>query len=143
MPFICRPAILNDHNAITQLSSQWGYPISREKMVQNLREILRHSDHQVMVLQHEKDTAAWIHGIYSFRIASDPFVEIVGLVVDAQYRRRGMGRFLVEKIVQWAKDRDCSLVRVRCHIIREEANIFYSDLGFQEIKQQKVYDLPL
>lgn len=143
MSFVSRPALMTDQYAIAQLSAQWGYPVSPQKMSVSLREIFQHPDHRVILLQQDGETTGWIHGIYSFRIASDPFVEIVGLVVDARYRRQGMGKFLVEEIIQWAKTRNCSMVRVKCHIIRKEANKFYSGLGFQEIKQQKVYDLIL
>jgi GNAT superfamily N-acetyltransferase len=63
------------------------------------------------------------------------------LVVDAQHRKMGMGKSLIEEILQWAKSKNCSHIRVRCQVMRKEANIFYSRLGFQEVKQQKVYDL--
>jgi len=141
MPFLCRPAIITDLDSISYLSEQWGYHTSREKMHQGFREILNRTDHLVMLLQHGQEVTGWIHGVYSFRIASDPFVEIVGLVVDSRFRRQCMGKLLVNEIVQWAKTRNCSLVRVRCQIIRMEANSFYSGIGFKEIKQQKVYDL--
>jgi GNAT superfamily N-acetyltransferase len=141
MPFVSRPALMSDQDAIAQLSAQWGYPVSAEKLLLVLSEILQHPDHQIVLLEYEREVAGWIHGIYSYRLAADPFVEIVGLVVDARRRRMGMGKFLVHEIIQWAKTRNCSLVRVKCHIVRKEANIFYSGMGFQEIKQQKVYDL--
>ena len=143
MPFICRPAQITDQHSIAYLSEQWGYSVGHEKMLSSLREILQQADHRVILLQHEQEIAGWIHGIYSFRIASDPFVEIAGLVIDSRFRRRGMGKFLVEEMIQWAKIRNCSLVKVRCQIARKEANMFYSGIGFLEIKQQKVYDLVL
>jgi GNAT superfamily N-acetyltransferase len=141
MPFVSRPALLSDQEAIARLSVQWGYNTSQEEIASELGRIFQHPDHQVIVLQKDGVTTGWIHGIYSLRIASDPFVEIVGLVVDAQYRKMGMGRFLIAEIVKWAKSKNCSHIRVRCQIIRQEANIFYSRIGFRETKQQKVYDL--
>jgi GNAT superfamily N-acetyltransferase len=141
VPFVSRPALTSDQDAIARLSAQWGYSVSPEKLLPVLREIFQQPDHRVILLEYEHEVTGWIHGIYSYRIASDPFVEIVGLVVDARHRRMGMGKFLVQEIIQWAKTRDCSFVRVKCQIIRKEANIFYSGMGFQETKQQKVYDL--
>jgi N-acetylglutamate synthase-like GNAT family acetyltransferase len=143
MSYTCRPARIGDLDFISALSEQWGYLNSRDKMFHNLQKILKHSDHMVILIEHQQVIAGWIHGIYSFRMAGDPFVEIAGLVVDSRVRRQGMGKFLVGEIVQWAKKMNCSLIRVRCHIVRKEANLFYSDFGFQEIKQQKVYDLSL
>jgi GNAT superfamily N-acetyltransferase len=141
MPFVSRPALTGDQDAIAHLSAQWGYSVSPEKLLPVLREIFQQPDHRVILLEYEREVTGWIHGIYSYRIASDPFVEIAGLVVDARHRRMGMGKFLVQEIIQWAKTRDCSFVRVKCQIIRKEANMFYSGMGFQETKQQKVYDL--
>jgi GNAT superfamily N-acetyltransferase len=83
----------------------------------------------------------WIHGIYSLRVESDPFVEIGGLVVDKDFRRHGSGKLLVNKMIEWSLSRNCHLIRVRCNIIRREANAFYGAIGFNEIKQQKVYNM--
>lgn len=143
MTFVCRPALMSDQDEIARLSAQLGYPVSQGAMVAGLRQILQHPDHRIITLQYGEATAGWIHGIYSFRISSDPFVEIVGLVVDAQHRRMGMGKRLVEEIVQWAKTKNCSRVRVKCQIVRKDAHKFYSGLAFEEIKQQMVYDLVL
>lgn len=141
MSFICRPALLSDQHEIARLSAQWGYIASLEEIASGLSSIFQHPDHKVIILQQGGKTMGWIHGIYSLRIASDPFVEIAGLVVDAQHRKMGMGKSLIEEILQWAKSKNCSHIRVRCQVMRKEANIFYSRLGFQEVKQQKVYDL--
>jgi GNAT superfamily N-acetyltransferase len=143
MSYIHRPARIGDLDSIAFLSEQWGYIYNRDKMHDNLQKILNHPDHMVILIEQDLKIEGWIHGIYSFRLAGDPFVEIAGLVVDSLYRRRGMGKFLVEEIVHWAKKKNCSMVRVRCHIVRKEANMFYSGVGFHEIKQQKVYDLML
>src|SRR6185369_4469418 len=98
-------------------------------------------EHAIFVLSQENQMTGWIHGIYSLRVESDPFVEIGGLVVDKDFRRQGSGKFLVNKIIEWSLSRNCHLIRVRCNIIRREANAFYGAIGFNEIKQQKVYDM--
>ena len=141
MSYTSRPFHLNDLEAITRLSAQWGYAVSEKNIALWLQQILQHPDHKLIVTQMEGKIMGWIHGIYSLRIASAPFIEIAGLVVDAQYRKMGMGKQMVEEIIQWAKSKNCSQIRVRCQIARKEANIFYQRLGFQEVKQQKVYDL--
>lgn len=141
MSYVSRPARIGDLDSIALLSDQWGYHNDRDKMFRGLQDILKHSDHIVILIEHEQEIAGWIHGIYSLRLSGDPFVEIAGLVVDSRYRRRGIGRFLVEGIIHWAKKMNCTLVRVRCNTVRKEANLFYISIGFQEIKQQKVYDL--
>jgi GNAT superfamily N-acetyltransferase len=141
MQFDTRFAEMDDAHAIADLCEQWGYQSAKEKMLRFLQDIRNNSDHVIYVLLNDAQVIGWIHGIYSLRIESDPFVEIGGLVVDKDFRRHGLGRFLVDKIVEWSLLRNCHIIRVRCNIIRKEANAFYSSIGFKEIKQQKVYDM--
>ena len=141
MQFHTRFAEMDDAQAIAVLSEQWGYQSTKEKMLRCLQDISKNSDHAVYVLLSDDQIIGWIHGIYSLRVESDPFVEIGGLIVDKDYRRQGLGKFLVDKIVEWSLSRNCHMIRVRCNIIRTEANAFYGSIGFKEIKQQKVYDI--
>jgi len=143
MPYIIRNAENSDAGSIARLSEQWGHPSTKEKMQRCLQEIGNNIDHVIYVLQEEGYIIGWVHGIYSLRIESDPFVEIGGLVIDKEHRKLGLGKSLVDKIVEWSLSKNCGQIRVRCNVIREEANIFYKKIGFSEIKQQNVYDLKL
>jgi len=141
MQFNTRIAEMDDAHAIANLCEQWGYQSTKEKMLRCLQDIKNNGDHIIYTLLNDTQVIGWIHGIYSLRIESDPFVEIGGLVVDKDFRRHGLGRYLIDKIVEWSLLRNCHMIRVRCNIIRKEANAFYSSIGFKEIKQQKVYDM--
>ena len=141
MQFDIRIAEMDDADEITGLSEQWGYQSTKEKMIHCLRNISSNGDHVIYVLLKDYQMIGWIHGIYSLRVESDPFIEIGGLVVDKDFRRQGAGKLLVDKIVEWSLYRNCPMIRVRCNIRRKEANAFYDSIGFKEIKQQKVYDM--
>jgi GNAT superfamily N-acetyltransferase len=141
MKIAVRAAKINDAQEIARSSEQWGYFSSQEKMQGCLQGILDNQDHIVFVLLCENRIAGWIHGIYSLRIESGPFIEIGGLIVDKDFRRRGLGKNLIDKIIEWSTLRNCQLIRVRCNVLRKEANAFYDRIGFREIKQQKVYDM--
>ncbi len=141
MQFDIRFAEMDDARAIADLCVQWGYQSTKEKMLRCLQDIRNNSDHVIYVLLNDDQVIGWIHGIYSLRIESDPFVEIGGLVVDNNFRRQGSGKLLVDKIIEWSRFRNCYMIRVRCNITRKEANAFYGKIGFKEIKQQKVYDM--
>ena len=139
--FDIRLAELGDTQAIADLSAQWGYQSTKEKMSRCLHDIGNNSDHVIYVLLNDDQIIGWIHGIYSLRMETDPFVEIGGLIVDKDFRRHGLGKLLVDKINEWSLSRNCHKIRVRCNIMRKEANAFYGAIGFKEIKQQKVYDM--
>jgi GNAT superfamily N-acetyltransferase len=139
--FNIRLADMDDAHSITDLSGQWSYQSTKENMLRCLRNITNHNDHVMYVLLKDDQMIGWIHGIYSLRVESDPFVEIGGLIIDKDFRRHGLGKLLVDKIIEWSLFRNCHMVRVRCNIIRREANAFYLGIGFKELKQQKVYDI--
>ena len=141
VPFTIRFADIADASAIADLSEQWGYQSTKEKMLCCLGNLGNNNDHVMYVMLKDDQVIGWIHGIYSLRIESDPFIEIGGLIVDKNFRRRGLGKLLVDKIIEWSLTRKCHTVRVRCNITRKEANAFYGMIGFKEIKQQKVYDI--
>jgi N-acetylglutamate synthase-like GNAT family acetyltransferase len=140
MEFRTRAATIDDLDSIVYLSEHWGHPSTPEKMRSHVQEILNHADHRVFLIQNEERITGWIHGVYLIHMESGPFVEITGLVVDLNFRRIGMGRILVEKMIDWSGSMNCKKVRVRSNIQREEAHPFYLSIGFKEVKQQKVYD---
>jgi GNAT superfamily N-acetyltransferase len=76
-------------------------------------------------------------------LESNPFVEVGGLVVDENYRSKGIGKKLVEQIKQWCVEKHISTLRVRSQVKRKEAHQFYLANGFTEIKEQKVFQINL
>lgn len=64
---------------------------------------------------------------------------ILGLVVAAGYRGRGVGRRLAEAAARWAKERGLDEMSVRSNVVRAEAHPFYERLGYSRIKTQHAY----
>jgi GNAT superfamily N-acetyltransferase len=53
----------------------------------------------------------------------------------------GIGKLLIEKAKQWAKEKGNDKIGLPCNVKRTEAHLFYEHLGFTEIKQQKNFVL--
>lgn len=85
----------------------------------------------------------WIHGLPRWLLETASYVEIQSLVVGAEARRLGVGRALVEQVVEWARGQGFARVRVRSNVSRVEAHSFYPALGFTRVKTQHNYDLAL
>jgi len=143
MKMSSRLAELKDAEFITGLCEQLGYKTTVEKIQDRLSEILKNGDHCVFVIPGNENIIGWIHAFYTSRIESGSFVEIGGLIVDSAYRKKGIGRELVKKVIEWADLRKCSKLRVRCNSLRQETHRFYTNLSFLEIKEQKVFELEL
>jgi GNAT superfamily N-acetyltransferase len=138
-----RTATMDDFEWMTHLSNQLGYVAHSEKTKERLAEIFASADNCVFVATTNEIGVGWIHGFYTLRVESDPFVEIGGLVIDKTYRRKGVGRLLTEQVAEWAKAKNVSAVRVRCNVVRNEAHQFYKQIGFQELKEQKIFSQTL
>ncbi len=61
---------------------------------------------------------------------------ILGLAVSSEYRRRGIGRALLNKAEEWAKLMSISLMRLNSGSSRKEAHTFYRNAGYNEEKKQ-------
>lgn len=143
MELLIRSPEKNDSESIAQLSNQLGYPTDNNEIEQRLEEILNNKDNCVFVVVENKKIIGWIHGFYTRRVESDSFIEIGGLFVDQQNRKKGVGKMLVEQVMNWTKLSNCSKIRVRCNSKRVESHIFYKNIGFSLSKEQKIFDKEL
>lgn len=72
------------------------------------------------------------------RIESGYFVEIIGLVVDENYRSFGIGNMLIDYARNWTQAKGIKKLRVRTNIVRQRTHAFYERNGFTLCKEQKV-----
>jgi GNAT superfamily N-acetyltransferase len=136
MEIFIRRISKEDTAAITALSHQLGYPLSVDQTLQNINAVIENKDHDAFVAVHENNVIGWIGVAQAIQIEMLPYCEIRGLVVDNKYRKLGVGKMLIEKAKQWAKEKGNDKLRLRCNVKRTEAHLFYQHLGFKETKQQ-------
>ena len=105
-----------------------------------LGELLDSPDHAVFVAEFDGALVGWAHVFLARRVGLSMFAEIGGLVTVKAFRRRGVGRLMVNACKAWAHEHGSSRLRVRCSTRREGANRFYQMIGFGHLKQQTVYE---
>jgi len=137
---ITREVTGEDAAIIAALSRQLGYTISVEQTLQNINALLQSEQHAVFVAV-DDNVIGWTGVSYSISPESPPLCEIHGLVIDEQYRNKGIGKLLIEKAKQWSRNRGVGKLRLRCNVKRTATHKFYEHLGFSEIKQQKVFEI--
>jgi len=64
------------------------------------------------------------------------------LIIDKNYRQKGIGKKLMQKAMEYAKQCNCYKVIIQSGIEREDAHKFYEKLGFDG-KSKKAYELNL
>src|SRR5207245_10559865 len=96
--------------------------------------------HAVVRAEGENDPViGWVHVCVSRLVENDPEAEIGGLVVDGGHRGSGVGKFLMERAEQWAREKSLKSVYLRSNIIRKDAHTFYQRLGYRVLKTQYAF----
>jgi predicted N-acetyltransferase YhbS len=140
-PVLLRPADSQDAAALAALSGELGYPSTEDALVERLASVLGRDDHLVCVAEKDGKVVGWLHAFVAFRIESPAFAEIAGLVVARSTRGEGLGRQLVQAASAWARLKGLRKIRVRSNVVRKESHDFYTHLGFESLKSQRVFSL--
>ncbi len=125
---------------MAELSRQLGYGSSAEEIAKRVAEMQGSSEHVVYVAGvADGSIAGWI-GVFVFRsVEADARAEVSGLVVDERKRSQGIGRKLLERAEQWARQKGCREIGLRTNVIREGAHAFYERQGYVHNKTQRSY----
>ncbi len=133
------PAMLDDAEAITRLSDQLGYPSTKEETARRLLQVKGQTGHGVYVAEADGRLIGWVHVFVHPSLLADTPAEVAGLVIDENYRSRGVGRILMEQAERWAREHGCGSVGLRSNVLRFRAHAFYERLGYRVIKSQKAF----
>lgn len=137
-----RKAELSDATEIARLSMQLGYPAQADAIRSRIERTTDRPHYLLIVCENDLDNSnlsGWLQAHASEVIESGFRVEIVGLVVAEDARRKGIGRQLVVRAEQWAAGIGAKTINVRSNVLRKEAHLFYPDLGYELKKTQAAY----
>ena len=139
MNFILRSVVKEDAQGVRKLAEELGYPSSDEKVLEILKTVIQHDDHRMIVAENGDELLGYIHMVNSLSVGSDRFVEIAALSVLDEYRKKGIGKALIEESKKMAEEKGIEYVRIRSNIIRQEAHKFFEQRGFRNLKTQEVF----
>ena len=139
-PAVIRPATVADAGRLASLGSELGYPVTADEMAGRLGDLLAREGDIVLVAEREPaEVVGWVHGFEQRLLESGRRCELLGLVVDARERGRGLGRRLVTAVEEWARARGLEQMAVRSNVTRAESHPFYERLGYARVKTQHAY----
>src|SRR4051794_7257825 len=123
---VIRRAESADAPRLAELSGALGYPATPHAVASRLARLLpRPGDIVLVAEQPAGRIVGWLHGAEQELLESGRRCEILGLVVDAECRGRGIGRHLVLAVEHWAAARGLERITVRSNVARTESHPFY------------------
>jgi GNAT superfamily N-acetyltransferase len=131
--FDIREATGDDAEDLAKLADQLGYPARPEQMLNRLGRVDRATG-RVLVAVPAGKVVGWIHVVLYHTLVTDHAAQLLGLVVDKNWRGRAVGRALLGAAEAWALEESCDVMYVRSRITRVDAHAFYKHLGYQELK---------
>jgi len=137
-----RSATALDATAIVPLTRQLGYSADESSTQERLAFLIDSLDHEILVYE-DDGLIAWASLYVSHSLTSEPYVELIGLVVDSDHRSRGIGAKMMVAAEEWARSRGFSKLRLRTNLIRADAHRFYERIGYKAVKEQRVYEKEL
>ncbi len=138
-----RLATASDAPALSALSAELGYPVPEDVMADRMRHLEAGNDHAVFVAESDSRVIGWIDIGTVFHLQAGARGEIGGLVVAAGVRSQGVGRQLLARAEQWAKEKGIKKLVVRSNTKRADAHRFYLREKYTETKTQAVFEKKL
>jgi GNAT superfamily N-acetyltransferase len=136
-----RRATTADAAEIARLGAQFAHPAPPAEISACIRDLRAQPAYLLAVAEESPaQLLGWIQVERRVIVAeARERAEIMGLVVDAAARRRGVGTLLVTAAQQWARDQLLGEILVRSNVVRDASHRFYVELGFSRVKTSHVY----
>lgn len=132
-----RKALISDSVALNDLSEQLGYPTTVEEVEDRVKYLLNKKEHQIFVAEY-KDKIIGFISFERYDILYYPSgLNITGLVVDKNYRNKGIGKLLLKIAEKYAIENSLIFLRANSGSQRLDAHQFYRKNGFSNEKDQK------
>ncbi len=112
-------------NLVKQLSPQ----ITLESYRQMIPDMINKNYKQAVFYDQEKPIAVcgfWI----STKLYAGKYVELDNVVVDIEYRSKGIGEKLCNKVLDLAIDEGCQMAMLDAYLENEKGHVFYEREGF-------------
>ena len=134
---IIRECKTSDAESIYLLNKyEMGYNFSLEDTVNNLKVLLESTTDKILILEIDNKVVGYVHGCNYRCIYAPAMKNILGIAVNSDYKRRGVGIALMKAVKDWAKSENIFIIRLVSGDERKGVHEFYKKCGYEENKKQ-------
>ena len=131
-----REATIEDAFSICNISfADLGYDCSCDFVSTRINNLDNRRE-KVFVAEVNGIVAGYIHAEKYQTLYAEPMINILGLAVSSEFRRRGIGRMLLKRAERWANEVGIHKIRLNSGASRKEAHSFYRAMGYRNEKGQ-------
>lgn len=131
LEIMIRKPELNDMDRLSVLNQQFEFAATEEEIRPRLASIQSNPSHVFFVAETDKkEVVGWVHAYEAPSLLSAATAEIGGLIVDENFRRRGIGKLLMAEVEKWAKEKGVCEILLATRVDRSIAFEFYKSLDF-------------
>ena len=126
-----------DMEALAALYYQfWNTPSNAEKMRAKFLSLQSDSAYIFLCAVEDERVVGSVTGTVCEELYGEclPFLLVENMIVDKNFRRRGVGKTLFNELEQRAKEKGCRQIILVTESDREDARGFYASLGFHPTK---------
>ena len=137
MDFFIRESTIEDSECIYQLNTnEMGYDFPLDETREKLSKLIESGTDKIFVAVSGNDVIGYVHANDYELIYAPHMKNIMGIAVAKPWKRKGVGRALLEKVEMWAKETKAEGVRLVSGATRTEAHEFYHRCGYSGDKAQ-------
>lgn len=134
---IIRECALKDCESIYLLNkNDLGYDFPIEETTKRLEMILKSESDKIFVAEYDGKVIGYIHACDYDVIYAPSMKNILGLAVNSDYRKLGVGKALLAAAENWARETGCEGIRLCSGAQRKGAHEFYKKCGYICSKEQ-------
>ena len=117
-------------DSIIPLVAQLNSEVPIKTLKQRLKLMLEKDFHCLGV--YKKDTLIGVAGYWiGFRFWCGKYIDIDNFIVDKNHRNKGIGKLLMKKLAQIAKDENCEISVLDTYTQNHKSHKFYHQENFQ------------
>jgi GNAT superfamily N-acetyltransferase len=126
-----RDIIDDDFEILTELIKELGYPSNKNNISERLYKIKSNKDYKTLVAEVDGKVVGFIGlcKLYAYEYDGE-YVRIISLVVNENYRDKGIGTKLLKSGEKWAINEGAIAIALNSGIKREKAHEFYNSNGY-------------
>lgn len=136
---IIRKAKMDDAKAIAELSLQMDHDMTEAEALERLTNILEDKKQTLLVAEVDGKVQGYNSVSANYELLNGVQARIEGLVVNESIRGLGLGRKLMEKAEEWAKEQGSKSMKLASNSKRIEAHKFYEKIGYTRAKEQAAF----